>query len=715
MVEQTERQGVLFGTFQGVFRPIVLTTLGAMLYLREGWLVGNNGLLGAIAILILCYAITGTTALSVSSIATNQRVRPGGAFAIIGQALGLEAGGAIGLPLFIAQTLSSAMYLYAFSEAWGHLFPHHPAGVVVVCAFLGVASLVWTSASLVSRASNVLMVVIAVALFSAFFGLFGQALHRPVLVGGFPDATFLESFAIFFPAATGIMVGVGMSGQLLSPRRSLPRGTMGAWAFTFLVYLFGAFWYAWVATPEELVAHMTIAVDRAAIGVFVLLGLVTATLSAALSSLIAAPRLLHAMAEVDVVPGARFLRARSGNGEPRRATVVTLAIAALGLSSGSLDAIAPIITAFFLLTYLALNFVVLLEQRLGMISFRPTFAISSTVPALGVVLSGLALFLASPRSLLVLGLFTVVGFYVVLSRRQLDTPWETVRSGVSVTLAAWAARRVADEPRSERAWKPDVLVPVRFLDDAERLEGLLRGLTLRNGSIKLLGIGEDGLRADLDARARRLRADGIQARCTVVEGTDLGQAVRLAMDAMQGDLFPPNVVLLDLSRTSAEHLRSIQSRCRELRLGLLLFHPGPEEADPEARKGVEVWLSDQHPHWRLDLHVANVDLPVLGGYLLGTAWAAPMNLVTVVRDPASVDAARDFLRSLTEAARLPRDTTVEVLTGSFRDCLADRRSPHLCLFGIGPQVERAHLLDIARASGTACLFLMDSGNESALA
>lgn len=91
-----------FGTFSGVVRPILLTVLGAMLYLREGWLVGDLGLVGALAVMAAAITITGTTALSLASIASNVRVKPSGAFAIIAQALGLEAGGAIGIPLYIA-------------------------------------------------------------------------------------------------------------------------------------------------------------------------------------------------------------------------------------------------------------------------------------------------------------------------------------------------------------------------------------------------------------------------------------------------------------------------------------------------------------------------------------------------------------------------------------------------------------------------------------
>ncbi|MEO0602454.1 MAG: hypothetical protein AAF211_13510, partial [Myxococcota bacterium] len=115
MNEESE-QSTRFGAFAGVYRPVVLTVLGAMLYLREGWLVGTAGLGGALLVIGFAYFVTGTTALSVSSIATNLRLKAGGAFAVISAALGLEAGGAIGVPLYLAQTISSVMYLYAFTE-----------------------------------------------------------------------------------------------------------------------------------------------------------------------------------------------------------------------------------------------------------------------------------------------------------------------------------------------------------------------------------------------------------------------------------------------------------------------------------------------------------------------------------------------------------------------------------------------------------------------
>ena len=112
-----------FGTLAGVFVPTILTILGAIMYLRLGWVTGNAGLFGALLIIFLAHLITFTTGLSVSSVATNTRVGAGGAFAIIAQSLGIEIGGSVGVPLFLAQAVSVALYILAFAEAVISLLP----------------------------------------------------------------------------------------------------------------------------------------------------------------------------------------------------------------------------------------------------------------------------------------------------------------------------------------------------------------------------------------------------------------------------------------------------------------------------------------------------------------------------------------------------------------------------------------------------------------
>lgn len=707
-------QQTLFGTFPGVFRPVFLTILGALLYLREGWLVGNCGLLGALGVIFAGLLITGTTALAVSSIATNVPVRPGGAFAIIARALGLEAGGAIGIPLYIAQSASAAMYLYAFTEAWAILFPgHDPRGVVAV-AFLGVAVLSWSSARLAFKAQAGMFVLVLLALSSAVLGLFTSELHAQPLWGQFPQASLREAFSIFFPAVTGIMVGVGMSGELQNPRRSIPRGSLLAWGITGALYVGAAFWYAGVATQQELLANKLIMLDRALVGWLVLLGLLCSTLMAALSSVVAAPRLLQAMASEQVVPGARWLAVVGADGQPRAASGATLGLTALFLLSGSLDAIAPIVTAFFLVTYLAVNLVVLVEQVLGMISFRPTFRVGRMVPLVGVVACFTGLMLSSPGKGLV-ALVLVLGIYTWIQRRRLETPWETVRSGMAVNLAAWAARRAASFERSQRAWKPDLMVPVDSVGELRGLEPVASRLAGPQGSVKLVGLQRDAtLDEVLRTTANTLRKAGIHASATTTESSGWIPGTRSAVDVFQGALFPPNLVLVDGDVRTGPELQAALDHCRARGLGLALYLHHPQQARARGNE-VTVWLSDRSPDWPLRLHMANLDLPVLLALLL-TKNGGSIHLATVVRDPASRPAAEHWLRRLMDMGRLPRGTRASVLEGDFLEALGQPSvRADLHLLGLGDRVEPGRLLALRAACGSACLFLVDSGQESLLA
>ena len=166
---------------------------------------------------------------------------------------------------------------------------------------------------------------------------------------------------MFFPAVTGIMSGVNMSGELKNSRINIPRGTLSAIGVSSIVYLALCYWVAKVGSPEELVNNYTIAIDKALWQPAVLLGLLAATFSAALSSLVGAPRILVALAQDDVIPQDKWIAKLSANGEPRRAIFLSSLFVVGALMLRDLNAIAPLITMFFLITYAALNLVVLLE------------------------------------------------------------------------------------------------------------------------------------------------------------------------------------------------------------------------------------------------------------------------------------------------------------------------------------------------------------------
>ena len=162
-----QTQGEKLGTFLGVFTPSILTILGVILFLRTGWMVGNAGLLPAMAAVLGANAITLITAVSVSSIATNMFVEAGGAYYIISRSLGLQIGGAIGIPLFLAQTFSITLYSFGFAESLRFIWPGAPIQLLAMVTVLLVSLLSSHSAGLALRLQIPIMVLIG--LFLRFF------------------------------------------------------------------------------------------------------------------------------------------------------------------------------------------------------------------------------------------------------------------------------------------------------------------------------------------------------------------------------------------------------------------------------------------------------------------------------------------------------------------------------------------------------------------
>lgn len=707
------------GTFVGVFRPTLLTIIGLVLYLREGWVVGNAGLLGGLALLTLTFAITGTTALSFSAITTNIRIGAGGAFALVSQSLGLEAGGAIGIPLFLAQALSVAFYMYGFTEGWLSIFPDHERALVLLGVYVGGFGLSLASERLALRSQSIVMVGVVVAVASMFAGVFtAPTLHVPELVGDFADGDFWALFAVFFPAGTGIMVGASLSGKLRDPRRSIPRGILSAWAVALAIYGLSLLWYAVVATPAELRAEPMIAMQRAAWGPGVLIGLMSSCFSAMLGSLVAAPNVLAALARHRLVPASRYLAKQSGSGTARIAAAVTAAIVAAALVLGDLNRVAGMITMFFLITYATINLVVLIEQRLDLISFRPTLQVSPLVPLFGASASVFAMVVTNPTFGLI-ALTVVVALYAVLSRQSLDTPWETVRSGLVMAIADWVAKATQRLSGPQyRAWKPDLLLPVAPGDVAAGEYRILRELVRPRGTVQVLGVFPEGQRAEPPAGLapviRDLKAEGLVARYAAIEAGSLIAGARIGAAVLGGAFFRPNIVFVEAQgRSEAEIQALLDLACAE-DIGFCLLVPGPEGGFGLKRE-INLWIRDQSPNWRLGLQLANLDLALLLGHQLRRNWGGKLRLLSVIADPANLPAGGHYLRRMIDEARLPESTEVWIEAGNFAALRSAAPAADIHILGIPERIDLAALEAIRDGVGATCLFVHDSSWESALA
>ena len=720
-----------FGTFAGVFTPTLLTILGVIMYLRLPWVVGNAGLLGGGLIIALAVGITTTTGLSLSSIATNTRLGAGGPYAIIAKSLGLEVGGSVGVPLYVSQALAVAMYIFGFREGWNWIFPHHPAILVDLGLFVVIMVIGLVSTSLAFRIQYVVIAVIVVSLVlilgnvsvwrsGADLRWWGSFPGAPET--GFSGTSFWMVFAVFFPAATGVMAGANMSGDLASPRRSIPLGTLAAIAISTVVYLLLAVWSSFAASPTELSGNYTIMVDKSLWAPGVLAGLLGATFSSALSSLVGAPRILMALGRDRLIPAGSWVGMAAGDGEPRRALFVTGAIVLLALLLRDLNVIAPLITMFFLISYAVINLVMLVESSLGLVSFRPTLQLPRVVPLLGVVGCTFAMFIVNPTFSLV-AWAVVLAIYITILKRGVDRPADDVRSGLFVAFAEWSAGRVtALNMATARGWKPNLLVPVS--EPAELRGGfrLLLDLVRPEGSIKLLGLATDETVGDVTPRIERLgadfRRDDVFTTWSVVDSVGYTQGIVTGLQALKSAFFRPNLLLLTLSHDVGRdvEMSTVIGETRRLGVGLALIAMHKQAATGREQV-VNLWLRPPEAGTTVDdaMRNGNMNLGILLAYRLARAWRARLNLICVVGSENCVEATRAYVGELRDLCRIPLSAKTLVLVGDLFDVMAEAPQSDMDVLGL-PRGDTD--IDFMRravdASRSSCIFTQDSGNESAL-
>ncbi|MEX2154252.1 MAG: hypothetical protein WD825_13010 [Gemmatimonadaceae bacterium] len=447
--------GYGFGTFKGVFTPSILTILGVVMYLRMGWVLGHVGLPGTVIIVTLASAITFFTALALSALATNMRVGGGGAYFIISRSLGLETGAAVGIPLYFAQALGISFYIAGFSESLVQVFPSLDAAVVGVVTLIALGALVYVSADLALKSQFVIMVAIAVSLVSFFAG----AATADPAVPPPPAATlsFWPVFAVFFPAVTGIEAGIAMSGDLKDPTRSLPRGTIAAVLVGYMVYLAIPLALYNMGVPGAVLRDDPLIMQKVARwGPAVLAGIWAAALSSAMGALLGAPRTLQALARDGVLPA--FLGRGFGPGnDPRIATVLSFGVGLAGILLGDLNAIAPILSMFFLTSYGVLNLSAGIEALLSNPSWRPTFRVRAWVPLAGFAGCLCVMLMIAPGAT-ILATLVCGGIYYTMMRRSLRAHWGDVRLGFMMYLTRVLLHRMDGLQQNERTWKPNLLV-----------------------------------------------------------------------------------------------------------------------------------------------------------------------------------------------------------------------------------------------------------------
>jgi potassium/chloride transporter 4/5/6 len=445
-----------FGTFFGVYLPGILSMFGVVIYLRFGWIIGSLGLFPTLCVVALSCLIVFLTVLSISSVATNMNVGAGGSYYMISRSLGIEIGTAVGVPLFIAQALAVSFCTVGFAESIQPFFPLVPLSYLGVVTLVLLMFLVYSSASIALKTQLIIFLIILGSFASLFLGKSIVLENVSTTFEAFKGPSFWAGFALFFPAATGVESGVSMSGNLRSPRRSLPLGTIGVLLTGLVVYMAIPL-FMWTHAPRELlISDALIFQHIAKFQSLIIAGIWAATLSSILSGLLAAPRTLQALAQDGVLPN--FLAKEWGkNKEPRIATLCCFVIALTGVLFGSIDKIAPLLTMFYLVAYATLNLATGLEDLQGNPSWRPTFKVHWTVSLSGVFLCMLAMFMIDAGATF-LALFFVVALFIFMRKRNLTKRWEDIWHGMLVFLSRFAIYKLAANAHCPRSWRPNFLV-----------------------------------------------------------------------------------------------------------------------------------------------------------------------------------------------------------------------------------------------------------------
>ncbi|NWT92294.1 S12A8 protein, partial [Urocynchramus pylzowi] len=364
---------VLFGTWDGVFTSCMINIFGVVLFLRTGWLVGNTGIVMGMFLVSFVILVALVTVLSGIGVCEKCSIGSGGVYSMISTVLGGQVGGTIGLLYIFGQCVAGAMYITGFAESiagvlsLSNIWAVRGISLAVLLGLLGInlAGVKW-----IIRLQLLLLFLLAVSTLDFVIGSFTHLDPEHGFVGyseelmfnnTLPDysrgESFFTVFGVFFPAATGVMAGFNMSGDLQKPSSNIPLGSLAAIGTSWFLYMVFVFLLGAICTRQSLRYDFMIAEKVSLVGFLFLLGLYISSLASCMGGLYGAPRILQCLAQENVIPMLAFLgRGKGPNKTPVAAICLTSLITMAFVFIGQVNVLAPIVTINFMLTYIAVDY-----------------------------------------------------------------------------------------------------------------------------------------------------------------------------------------------------------------------------------------------------------------------------------------------------------------------------------------------------------------------
>ncbi|MFY0672791.1 MAG: amino acid permease [Bacteroidia bacterium] len=666
-----------FGTAP-VFLTSISTILGAILFLRFDYAVGNVGFWGTLAIVIIGHIVTIPTAMAIAEIATNQKVEGGGAYFIISRSFGINIGAAVGVSLFLSQAISVAFYIIAFAEIakLPELSPFYEMLDMQTGLdfrdprFMSIPLMLILTLLVFRRGANMgmqaLYVVAGVLILSLIFFFMGDTEYVPKenflskTIKGNDD--FFTVFAICFPAFTGMAAGVGLSGDLKDPRKSIPVGTMAATIAGMLIYIFVALKLSLSANPYTLASGNMTMRDIAIWGPIIPIGLACATLSSAIGSILVAPRTLQALANDKIFPNDKTNKwlafARGRDGEPINSTLVTVIIAFVFIFMGNVDFVAQIIAMFFLVSYGAICLISFMEHFAADPAYRPVFRSRwylSLIGALACIylMFRMEFFYAS-LSVIVM----IIIYFAVTNARKTNEGMAMIFQGaifqLSRQLQVFLQKQNTERP--DDYWRPSVVCVSRYSFQRLGAFDLMRWVSHRYGFGTYVHYIEDFLNENSNLQADEAKKRLLKQTQTMKSNVYVDTLISPSYTSALAQIIQlpgvsgheNNMLMFEFSKSSPENLDDIvknYSLIQSVDFDLMIL--GSSEKAFGLKKEIHIWLSNDE--------LENANLMILLAYIIlgHSEWADGTIKIFAFYPEEELQQEKERLIQMTSTGRLP--------------------------------------------------------------
>ncbi|OUR91916.1 hypothetical protein A9Q87_08935 [Flavobacteriales bacterium 34_180_T64] len=647
------------------------------MYLRFGWIVGNVGYFKTVLIVLMASSITFITGLSASAIATNIKVGVGGEYYMISRSLGLEPGGAIGIPLYLCRTLSVTFYCYGLSEAilvlWPEsqgVLPSYALQSLTIFFIVLVTALSGKSAKLVLKSQIPIMIFVGVSIIALLIGVLTQELHAPISKATYQTAPegFWYVFAVFFPAVTGFTAGIGLSGDLKDPKKSIPKGTLAAVVSGAIIYLIiplllaitGALTLEQMSDPD---AGVTIWTRLAVFGPWIVYPAVWgAVLSSAFGSILGGPRILQALSMDGLMP--KFLSKLSKSGQPTVATWISGIIAIAAVFLGGLNTIAQYVSVLFLTLYVAVNVSAAVEQLIKEPSYRPKIHVHWMLSFLGAIGAMVVMWLINPFAFLfALGLEAMIFIYLI--SKKLEQQWGDASTGIWMHMSRYALLRLNTKKVHTRNWRPIIILFIRDLKEHMQLIKFTEMLGQNSGLLTISKLVTLEDTPELERRneiAFEMQKDldkaGLQAltEVNIVGDFKRGMYQVAASHGVAG--IKTNTVVFGWSGTTEGRIQELQiiNELSSTGKNILMVHINKPFTN-RMNKRIDIWWRGQDN---------NADLMLLLSYLirLNRKWKkAVVNIFSVVDSEEEKHKMEQYIQFSIREARIDAEIHVLVKKG----------------------------------------------------